>query len=139
MRYVAALVFALLATAAIAAAGSETLSDPALEARARSLQKELRCLVCQGQSLDESDAELARELRRIIRERIASGDTDEAIKEFLVARYGDFVLMRPPVQPDTYLLWFGPVLLLLVGAAAVAVTIVRSRRRLPAPPSGQGR
>ena len=131
MKHLAALVFALLATAAIAAVDSEKLSDPALEARARLLQKELRCLVCQGQSLDESDAELARDLRRIIRERIAAGDTDEAIKEFLVARYGDFVLMRPPVQADTYVLWFGPVLLLVIGAAVVAVTIRRSRRRMP--------
>ena len=130
MRYLAALIFAIIATAAIAAAGSETLSDPALEARARSLQKELRCLVCQGQSLDESDAELARDLRRIIRERIAAGDSDEAIKDFLVARYGDFVLLSPPMKPETYALWFGPLLVLLLGAGLVVVTIARSRRRI---------
>lgn len=130
MRYLAALIFAIVATAAMAAVDSEKLSDPALEARARSLQKELRCLVCQGQSLDESDAELARDLRRIIRERIAAGDSDEAIKNFLVARYGDFVLLRPPMKPETYALWFGPLLVLVLGAGLVIVTIARSRRRI---------
>ena len=102
--------------------------------RARSLQKELRCLVCQGESLDESNAELARDLRRIIRERIAAGESDQAIKDFLVARYGDFVLMRPPVKPGTYFLWFGPVLLLLVGGGAIAVTVFRRRGQNPENP-----
>lgn len=115
MKTFLALIFALIATATIAATDTDKLSDPALEARARSLQKELRCLVCQGESLDESNAELARDLRRIIRERIAAGESDQAVKDFLVARYGDFVLMRPPVKSGTYFLWFGPVLLLLVG------------------------
>jgi cytochrome c-type biogenesis protein CcmH len=134
MKYIAAVIFALVATAALAATDADKLSDPALEARARSLQKELRCLVCQGESLDESNAELARDLRRIIRERIAAGDTDQAIKDFLVARYGDFVLMRPPVKPGTYFLWFGPVLLLLVGGGAIAVTIFRRRGQNPGNP-----
>ena len=130
MKYLAALIFAIIATAAMAAVDSGKLSDPTLEARARSLQKELRCLVCQGQSLDESDAELARDLRRIIRERIAAGETDEAIKDFLVARYGDFVLLRPPMKPETYALWFGPLLVLVLGAGLVIVTIARARRRI---------
>ena len=129
MKKLAALIFALVATAAVAAGDADKLSDPALEARARSLQQELRCLVCQGESLDESNAEFARDLRRIIRERIAAGESDQAIKDFLVARYGDFILMRPPVKPDTYLLWFGPALLLLLGGAAVAVTVLRAPRK----------
>jgi len=129
MKKLAALIFALVATAAVAASNADKLSDPALEARARSLQKELRCLVCQGESLDESNADLARDLRRIIRERIAAGESDQAIKDFLVSRYGDFVLMRPPVKPETYALWYGPLLLLLLGGAVVAVTVLRSHRR----------
>ncbi len=130
MKYFAAALFALFAvTSSLAASANETLSDPALEARARAVQKELRCLVCQGQSLDQSDAELAHDLRRIIRERILAGDSDDAIKQFLVVRYGNFILMKPPVEPDTYALWFGPALVLLLGTGAVAITITRARRR----------
>ena len=79
--------------------GPDTLSDPAQEARAVALQKELRCLVCQGESLDESDAPLAADLRRLIREHIAAGESDAQIKTYLVARYGDFILMNPPLKP----------------------------------------
>ncbi len=130
MKYFAAALFALFAvTSSLAASANETLSDPALEARARAVQKELRCLVCQGQSLDQSDAELAHDLRRIIRDRIVAGDSDDAIKQFLVVRYGNFILMKPPVEPDTYALWFGPALVLLLGTGAVAITITRARRR----------
>jgi cytochrome c-type biogenesis protein CcmH len=106
------------------------LADPALEARAKALQRELRCLVCQGQSIDESNAPLAADLRRLIRDQIKAGQTDDQIKGFLVARYGAFVLMKPPVREDTYFLWFGPAILILVGGAVIGVTIVRSRRRL---------
>lgn len=111
------------------------LSYPVLEARALALQKELRCLVCQGQSIDESNAALATDLRRLLREQIQQGLTDDQIKEFMVARYGVFVLMNPPVRGDTFLLWFGPLLLLLGGGAAVGVIILRSRRRLATEPA----
>jgi cytochrome c-type biogenesis protein CcmH len=93
----------------------------------------LRCLVCQGESLDESNATLARDLRRIIRERIAAGASDEQIKEFLVARYGEFVLLRPPLKGTTLALWAGPVLILLLGGAAIVLAVRRSGRRLRQP------
>jgi cytochrome c-type biogenesis protein CcmH len=112
----------------------EPLKNPVLEARAKALQKELRCLVCQGQSIDESNAALATDLKRLIRQQIESGQSDDDIKGFLVARYGAFVLMKPPVRQDTFFLWFGPAMLVLVGAGVVGVTIARSRRRLAAEP-----
>jgi len=115
----------------------EPLKDPVLEARAKALQKELRCLVCQGQSIDESNAALATDLKRLIRQQIESGQSDDDIKGFLVARYGAFVLMKPPVRQDTFFLWFGPALLVLVGAGVVGVTIMRSRRRLAAEPGAE--
>jgi cytochrome c-type biogenesis protein CcmH len=130
-----ALVALLLAATPVFAAYDAPFADPAEEARARALQKELRCLVCQGESIDESNATLAADLRRLIRERIAAGDSDQQIKDFLVSRYGVFVLMQPPVREDTYLLWFGPALLLLVGGAAVTVIIARARRRSAAQPA----
>lgn len=108
---------------------AEGLSDPALEARATALQKQLRCLVCQGESLDESNAPLAADLRRLIRERIAAGDTDDAVKRYLVARYGDFILMKPPLKEGTYFLWFAPLGLLLAGGAVVTAIVLRARRR----------
>jgi cytochrome c-type biogenesis protein CcmH len=126
-----ALLFSLLCVnAAFAVAGSEKLANPQLEARAGALQKELRCVVCQGQSLDESDAPLAADLRHLIRVRIMSGDSDEQVEQYLVARYGDFILMKPPLEPLTYALWFGPLGILLIGGAAVALVIVRARKRL---------
>jgi cytochrome c-type biogenesis protein CcmH len=113
------------------------LADPALEARAKALQRELRCVVCQGQSIDESNAPLAADMRRLIREQIQDGRSDDQIKEFFVARYGTFVLMDPPVDSDTYLLWFGPLVLLVVGAAVIAMTIMRARRRLATEPAAE--
>lgn len=141
MRFSVALLAAFLASvpmtqAHAAAPGQEEgtyvppLADPTLEARAKALQKELRCLVCQGQSIDESNAPLATDLRRLIREQIQSGLSNDEIKDFLVARYGIFVLMEPPVRNDTYFLWFVPVVLLLIGGGAIGATIMRSRRRL---------
>ena len=119
--FAAALVLFLLASsAAVAAPPNEALSDPAQEARAQSLFGEFRCLVCQNQSIAESRADLARDLRMLVRERIVAGDSDAAIRDYLTARYGDFVLLKPPVKPSTWLLWFGPLLLLLAGAAATA-------------------
>ena len=129
MKFIAAILFSLFAAVSACAAQADALADPALEARARTLQKELRCLVCQGESLDESNAPLAADLRRLIREHISAGETDDQIKAFLVARYGDFVLLNPPLRSDTFLLWFGPVLLLLAGGTAVFVTVRRARRR----------
>jgi cytochrome c-type biogenesis protein CcmH len=87
---------------------SEVLADPALETRARNLSKHLRCVVCQNQSIDDSNAPLARELRVLLRERLKAGDTDDAANDYIVARYGNFVLLKPPVQVNTLLLWFGP-------------------------------
>jgi cytochrome c-type biogenesis protein CcmH len=112
---------------------AEQLADPALEARARVLSKELRCLVCQNESIDDSNADLARDLRRIVRERLVAGDGDGAVKQYLVARYGDFVLLEPPVKLKTYALWFGPAAVLALGALGVLV-FFRRRRALPAAP-----
>jgi cytochrome c-type biogenesis protein CcmH len=110
-----ALAALLLALALAAAAGAvepeEQLADPALEARAREIGQELRCLVCQNQSIDESDADLARDLRRIVRERLTAGGTDDQVMAFVTARYGDYVLLRPPLRAGTLALWFGPVVL----------------------------
>jgi len=94
----------------------EILADPALEARARGITKQLRCLVCQNQSIDDSNAPLARDLRLLVRERLKAGDNDNAALAYVVSRYGDFVLLRPPVKATTWLLWFGPALLLIAGA-----------------------
>lgn len=104
----------------------EQLADPALEARARTISQELRCLVCQNESIDDSNADLARDLRRIVRERLTAGDTDDQVVGFVTARYGDYVLLRPPLRAGTLVLWFGPVVLLF---AAIAVLILRRRRR----------
>src|SRR5688572_15445420 len=128
------LLFLLGIGAAHAIEPNERLSDPALEARARQLSSELRCLVCQNQSIDDSDADLARDLRRIVRERIAAGDSDEAILSYLVDRYGQFVLLRPPLEPATWLLWLGPAAVLLLGAGLL-VAFYRSRRREPPAPA----
>jgi cytochrome c-type biogenesis protein CcmH len=93
----------------------EMLADPALEARAREIGQELRCLVCRNQSIDDSDADLAHDLRVLVRKRLTAGDTDQQVIDYIVSRYGDFVLLKPPFKLDTYLLWFGPGLVLLVG------------------------
>jgi cytochrome c-type biogenesis protein CcmH len=98
---------------------SEMLKDPALEGRARALSAELRCLVCQNQSIDESEAPLAKDLRVLIRERLTAGDSDAAIMDFVVARYGEFVLLKPRFSPATALLWLGPFLILAAGTAFI--------------------
>lgn len=110
-----------------------TLQDPALEARARTIMQGLRCLVCQNQSIEISDAELAGDLRRIVRERVAAGDTDDQVRAHLVARYGDWVLMRPPFKLSTLALWAGPPVLLVLGGAALWAA-GRSRKSTPVPP-----
>jgi cytochrome c-type biogenesis protein CcmH len=129
----AALLLALaLAAPARAIEPQEQLADPALEARARELGQELRCLVCQNQSIDDSNADLARDLRTIVRERLIAGDTNDQVLAFVTARYGDYVLLRPPVRTGTLVLWFGPVVLLV--AAIIAMTM-RRRRRAKAEPA----
>ncbi|HET7333627.1 MAG TPA: cytochrome c-type biogenesis protein [Rhizomicrobium sp.] len=123
-------VFAIVGiTPAFAQTGPEKLANPVLEARAVALQKELRCLVCQGESLDASNAPLADDLRRLLRARIAAGDSDDQVKAYLVARYGKFILMNPPLDRDTYLLWFGPLAVLLAGASAAYLVMRRAAAR----------
>lgn len=128
MRYVI-LALLLLCGSAQAAPAPGALPDPAMETRARALQKELRCVVCQGESIDESNAPIAADIRKLIRERIAAGDSDKKIKDYLVGRYGDFVLMKPLLEPHTWLLWFGPAAVLLIGAGVGAVVVSRARKR----------
>ncbi|HEV2678263.1 MAG TPA: cytochrome c-type biogenesis protein [Aliidongia sp.] len=118
------------AAPAFAVNPDERLADPVLEARARTLGKSLRCLVCQNQSIDDSNADLAHDLRVLVRERLTAGDSDPQVLAYLQARYGDYVLLKPPVDPATWVLWFGPGAVLLVGAG---VLILR-RRPVPAVP-----
>jgi len=124
------LAFLLLLSALPAGAvqPDEMLKDPVLEARARELSEELRCMVCQNQSIDDSDATLAKDLRILVRERLTAGDSNDAVKAFLVARYGDFILLRPPFEWRTLLPWTAPFLLLIIGGA-FAVLGARRRRR----------
>ncbi len=116
MRLLLLILVVLLATPAWAVEPDEMLDDPVLEARARALCQEIRCLVCQNEPIDSSNADLARDLRILVRERIVAGDSDGEVKAFLVARYGDYVLFDPPMKLTTYLLWFGPALILQIGA-----------------------
>lgn len=118
---------------AIAVTPDEMLDDPALELRARAVSKELRCVVCQNQSIDDSNAPLAHDMRVLVRERLLAGDSDAAVKAYLVNRYGDFVLLRPRLRPDTILLWFGP-LLMVVAAAGGFSLYIRRPKSAPPPP-----
>jgi cytochrome c-type biogenesis protein CcmH len=134
-RPFAALFAALLAVlslgmAAQAITPDEQLDDPALEARARALSKELRCIICQSQSIDESNVSLARDLRVLVRERLVAGDTDAEVLDYIQVRYGDYVLLKPPVKARTVLLWVGPILFLAVGGLLAAV-VVRQATRTP--------
>ncbi len=113
---------------ALAVNPDEMLADPALEARARAISANLRCLVCQNQSIDDSDAELARDLRIIVRERLVAGDSDEAVTQYLVDRYGEFVLLSPVVAPHTLLLWVAAPAVLLIGGVAVLFGARRRRK-----------
>ena len=115
-------------TPALAVNPDEVLADPALEARARAISAELRCMVCQNQSIDDSNAELAKDLRVLVRERITAGDTDRQVMDYIVSRYGEFVLLKPRVGVNTILLWGMPVFLLLVGGAVIVRQISRRRR-----------
>ena len=126
----AALLLAVGGPPAHAVEPAERLADPALEARARNLSKELRCLVCQNQSIDDSNADLAHDLRVLLRQQLVAGDTDQQVLDYLAARYGVFVLLDPPLEPVTYLLWLAPPALVLL---AGGVLVSRSRRRRPDP------
>lgn len=132
MRRLAAmlLAFAMLCGPALAVLPQEVLDDPALEERARGLSAGLRCMVCQNQSIDDSDAELARDLRLLVRERLVAGETDAEVIDYVVSRYGEFVLLKPRFSLRNTLLWASPVILLLVGGGALALQAVR--RRSPA-------
>ncbi|MDI7861246.1 cytochrome c-type biogenesis protein CcmH [Rhizobiaceae bacterium n13] len=114
---------------ALAVNPDEVLADPALEARARALSTQLRCMVCQNQSIDDSNAELARDLRILVRERITRGDSDEDVIAYVVSRYGEFVLLKPRWSARTYLLWGAPAALLATGALAIFLNTRRRRAR----------
>ena len=132
VRLVAALLALIVVfTPARAVEPGEMLKDPALEARARHISQELRCLVCQNQSIDDSNAELARDLRVLVRERLAAGDSDAAVLAFVEARYGEFVLLRPRLSLHTALLWLAPILL-LAGIAFALTRLARARQLLGA-------
>lgn len=132
MRHLSAVVLGLLATLVLFSADvravqpDEMLPDPALEARARTIGKDLRCLVCQNQSIDDSDADLAKDLRGLVRQRLTAGDSDAQAKQYIVDRYGDYVLLNPPFKGETLVLWLGP-LVFLIGAILVAVAFFRGR------------
>jgi cytochrome c-type biogenesis protein CcmH len=130
----AASVVAALMSPARAVQPDEIMADPAKEARARELSRELRCMVCQNQSIDDSEAPLARDLRLLVRERIASGDSDAQVIEFLVARYGEFVLLKPRLERQTLLLWAVPPLVLVVGGLALWIEARRRRTQAGAQP-----
>ncbi len=117
----------LVAAPAAAVNPDEILDDPVLEARARDISKLLRCVVCQNQSIDDSNAELARDLRLLVRERLVAGDGDQQVLDYVVARYGDFVLLDPPLKPKTYGLWFGP--WIIAGVALLVVLLWFLSRR----------
>ena len=132
MRRALALALVLAAQQALAVEPSEMLSDPALEARARTLSRELRCVVCQNQSVDDSQAEVAHDIRRAVRERLVAGDTDKQVLDYMVARYGDYVLLDPPFKARTLLLWLGGPAVLLLGAAGIWLA-ARRKQAAPAP------
>lgn len=130
MRFVLALLAALaLAGPALAVQPDEVLKDQALEKRARDISAGLRCLVCQNQSIDDSDAQLAKDLRLLVRERLVAGDTDQQVQDYLVQRYGEFVLLKPTFSSHNLLLWLTPVLVLVLGGLGAYAAV----RRRPQP------
>jgi cytochrome c-type biogenesis protein CcmH len=135
MRFVLALIAALVfGSAAFAVQPDEVLKDPVLEKRAREISAGLRCLVCQNQSIDDSDAQLAKDLRLLVRERLVAGDSDASVRDFVVNRYGEFVLLKPIFAPHTMILWISPIVVLVLGA----LTLFAARRKaVPAGPAPQ--
>lgn len=129
---IAGLCLAVFASPVLAVLPDEVLDDPVLEARARAMSKELRCLVCRNESIDESNADLARDLRLLVRERLVAGDSDAEVIAYLVDRYGEYVLLNPPVTGSNLLLWGAPLALLLLGSG-IAVSHVARQRRAPVP------
>ncbi len=127
-----ALVLLVPTGGALAVQPGEVLDDPVLEQRARALSKVIRCLVCQNESIDSSNADLARDLRILVRERLTAGDSDDQVLDYLVARYGEFVLLRPRMKPANYLLWFGPAVVLVFGGGGIAL-FLRRRKTASAP------
>jgi cytochrome c-type biogenesis protein CcmH len=132
LRLAALFACLLLLTPAQAVEPGEALADPALEARARDLSADLRCLVCQNQSIDDSHAPLAKDLRLLVRERLQAGDSDDQVRTYLVQRYGDFVLLKPPLRIGTLLLWGAPLMVLLAGGFGL---LLASRRRVSVAPT----
>jgi cytochrome c-type biogenesis protein CcmH len=130
----ALLLVLLAARTVLAVQPDEMLDDPALEERARALSQVVRCVVCQNESIDSSQATIARDLRLLIRERLLAGDSDQQVLDYLVARYGSFVLLEPPFDPSTWLLWGAPALVLLLGGVLLAATLRRRRRASEAAP-----
>jgi len=137
MRTLLALLLALLlAEPALAVNPDEVLADPVLEARARDISAELRCLVCQNESIDESNADLAREIRLIVRERLLAGDSDTQVIQYLVDRYGEYVLLKPVFAPHTLILWTAAPIVLLIGVGAI-VLAARRKRATAAPEAAE--
>ena len=136
MRALLVLLLALLAFPALAVEPTEMLADPALEARARDIGRNLRCVVCQNQSIDDSAAEVAHDMRRAVRERLVAGDSNDRVFAYMVARYGDYVLLDPPFKRATLILWLGAPVLGLVALAAILLG-VRKRIVKPPPPLSQ--
>lgn len=132
MKIALALLLLVFAFPAFAVDPSEVLPNPALESRAREIGRALRCVVCQNQSIDDSNAEVARDMRRAVRERLVAGDNDAAVFDFMVARYGDYVLLNPPFKARTLILWLGAPLVLLIAGAGLLIA-ARRRKAIVAP------
>ena len=137
-RLLLAVAFLLTALPAFAVNPDEVLADPALEARARALSAQLRCMVCQNQSIDDSNAELARDLRLLVRERLKNGDSDQAVIDYVVSRYGEFVLLNPRLRGETLLLWGAPIVLFLAGATAMILFVRRRGGKPTGTPLSEG-
>lgn len=135
LRLLAISALVLASSSALAVEPDELLADPALEARAREISRDIRCVVCQSENIDDSNAPLARDLRLIIRERLVAGDSDEAVVDYLVARYGDFVLLKPRIQKNTILLWGAPIAAAATGAVGLwsVLRAAKSRGSRPKP------
>lgn len=132
--FVALALSCLSSGAALAVNPSEMLADPALEARAREISKGLRCVMCRNQSIDDSNAKIAHDMRVVLRERLAAGDTDAEARNYIVSRYGQYVLLKPPFSTTTLLLWFGPVILLALALLGFGRFFRRSAREPTEPP-----